>query len=159
MCYQLYCSDCSTKKEIWVIQIQGILLKERETKLKKNPRSKVLPEKLTGFQLVKKFPAFYRTRRFIAAFTSARHLCLSWPRSIQSKPLYPTSWTPILILSSHHDLCSPHIVRWSNEGEWAGRGMWHVWGTTEMHSKFWLGHLKELHQFEDLGVDGKMVLK
>ena len=35
------------------------------------------PEKLTGFQLVKKFPAFYGTRRFITAFKSARHLSLS----------------------------------------------------------------------------------
>jgi len=38
--------------------------------------SRVL-EKLTGFQLVKKFPAFYGTRRFITAFTSVRHLHLS----------------------------------------------------------------------------------
>jgi len=30
-----------------------------------------------SFQLVKKFPAFYGTRRFITAFTSARHLSLS----------------------------------------------------------------------------------
>jgi hypothetical protein len=41
------------------------------------PWSRVLPEKLTGLQLVKKFPAFYRTRRFITALTSARHLSLS----------------------------------------------------------------------------------
>ena len=38
---------------------------------------RVLFEKLTGLQLVKKFPAFYGTGRFIAAFTSARHLSLS----------------------------------------------------------------------------------
>jgi hypothetical protein len=31
-------------------------------------------EKLTGSQLVKKFLAFYGTRLFIAAFTSARHV-------------------------------------------------------------------------------------
>jgi hypothetical protein len=35
------------------------------------------PEKLTGPQLLKKFPAFYDTRRFITAFTTARHLSLS----------------------------------------------------------------------------------
>jgi len=29
------------------------------------PWSRVLLEKLTGFQLVKKFPAFYGTRRFV----------------------------------------------------------------------------------------------
>ena len=41
------------------------------------PRSRVLLEKLTGSQLVKKFPAIYRTRRFITSFTRARHLFLS----------------------------------------------------------------------------------
>jgi hypothetical protein len=35
--------------------------------------SRVLLEKLTGFQLVKKFPSFYGTRMFITAVTSARH--------------------------------------------------------------------------------------
>jgi hypothetical protein len=34
-------------------------------------------EKLTGSQLVKKLPAFFGTRRFITAFTSARNLSLS----------------------------------------------------------------------------------
>jgi hypothetical protein len=34
--------------------------------------SKVLLEKLTDFQLVKKFPSFYGTRRFVTAFTRAR---------------------------------------------------------------------------------------
>ena len=42
------------------------------------PRSRVLLEKLTCLELVKKFPAFYGTRRFITAFTSAYHLSLSW---------------------------------------------------------------------------------
>ena len=41
------------------------------------PWSRVLLEKLTGFQLIKKFPAFYGTRMFITAFTSTRHLSLS----------------------------------------------------------------------------------
>ena len=54
------------------------------------PHSRVLLEKLTGFQLVKKFPAFYGTRRFITAFTNARHLSLSCASSIQSIP--PTSY-------------------------------------------------------------------
>jgi len=38
--------------------------------------SRVLLEKLTGFQLVKKFPAFYGTRKFITVLTSAHHLFL-----------------------------------------------------------------------------------
>jgi hypothetical protein len=45
-----------------------------------------LLEKLTVSQLVKKFPAFYGTRKFITAFTKARHLSLSWATSIQSMP-------------------------------------------------------------------------
>jgi len=39
--------------------------------------SRIRLEKLTGTQLVKKFLAFYGTRRFITAFTSARHLSIS----------------------------------------------------------------------------------
>jgi len=41
------------------------------------PWSGVLLEKLIGFQLVKKFSAFYGTRKFITAVTCARHLSLS----------------------------------------------------------------------------------
>jgi len=41
------------------------------------PWSRVLLEKLIGFQLAKKFPAFYGNQRFITAFTSARHQSLS----------------------------------------------------------------------------------
>ena len=55
------------------------------------PQSRVLLEKQTGFHLVKKFPAIYRTRRFITAFTSVRHLSLSRASSIQSIPPHPTS--------------------------------------------------------------------
>jgi hypothetical protein len=36
-----------------------------------NPWIRVVLEKLTGWQLGKKLPAFYGTRRFITAFTSA----------------------------------------------------------------------------------------
>ena len=71
------------------------------------PWSRVLLEKLTGFHLVKKFPVFYGTRRFITAVTSARHLSLSWASSIQFIPPHPTSWKSILILSSHLRLGLP----------------------------------------------------
>ena len=50
------------------------------------PRSRVLPEKLTCRQLVKKIPAFYGTRRLTTSFTSAHHLFLSLVSSIQSVP-------------------------------------------------------------------------
>jgi len=46
-------------------------------------------EKLTGSQIVKKFPALHRTQRFITAFGSAHHLSLPSPRSIQSIPPIP----------------------------------------------------------------------
>jgi len=48
------------------------------------PCGRVLLEKLTGTQLVKKFPAFYGTRRFITEFTSAHHLFLSLASSTNS---------------------------------------------------------------------------
>jgi len=41
------------------------------------PCSRVLLEKLIGSQLVKKFPTFYGTRRFITSFTTTLHLSLS----------------------------------------------------------------------------------
>jgi hypothetical protein len=41
------------------------------------PWSRALLEKLTGPQLVKKFLAFYATRKFITAFTKALHLSLT----------------------------------------------------------------------------------
>ena len=69
--------------------------------------SRVLLEKLIGSQLVKKFPAFYGTWKFISEFTSACHLPLSWTRSIQSVPPHPSSWRSILILSSHLRLDLP----------------------------------------------------
>jgi hypothetical protein len=65
------------------------------------PWSGVLLKKLTDFQLVNKFLAFYGTRKFITAFTSSRHLSLSWASSIQSIPPHPNFWRSILILSSH----------------------------------------------------------
>jgi hypothetical protein len=55
-------------------------------------------------QLLKNFPAFYGTRRFITVFTRAFHWSLSWARSIQFIPSYlskihfniihpPTPWS------------------------------------------------------------------
>ena len=65
------------------------------------PWCRVLPEQLTGLQLVKKLPAFHGTRRFITALTSVRHLSLSWASPIQSTYPHPTSWSSILILTTH----------------------------------------------------------
>ena len=71
------------------------------------PWCRVLLEKLTGLQLVKKFPAFHGTRRFITALTSVRQLSLSWASQIQSTYPHPTSCRSILILSTHLRLGLP----------------------------------------------------
>jgi len=65
------------------------------------PWCRVLLENLTGSQLVKKFPAFHGTRKFITALTSVRHLSLSWASPSQSINPHPTSWRSIPIVSTH----------------------------------------------------------
>jgi len=72
--------------------------------------SRILPERLTRPQLVKKFSAFYGTRMFITAFTTLRHLPLSRVKSIQSKPPQPTSLVFIFILSLHLRLGLPSDI-------------------------------------------------
>ena len=74
------------------------------------PWCRVLLEKLTRLQLVKKFPAFHGTQKFITALTSVRHLSLSWASPIQSIYPYPTSWRSILILSTHLHLGLPSCL-------------------------------------------------
>jgi hypothetical protein len=56
-------------------------------------------EKPPIVQLLKNFPAFYGTRRFITVFTSSLHW--SWARSIQSIPPHPTSLRSVSTLSTH----------------------------------------------------------
>ena len=76
------------------------------------PWCRVLLEKLTGLQLVKKFPAFHGTQRFITALTRVRHLSLSWVSPIQSIYPHPTSWRSILIISHIYALVSPGAFFW-----------------------------------------------
>ena len=64
-------------------------------------RQKMKSPLLYRFHLVKKFPAFHGTRRFITALTSVRHLTLYWTSPIQSIFPHPTSWRSIIILPSH----------------------------------------------------------
>jgi len=74
------------------------------------PWCRVLPEQLTGLQLVKKSPTFHGTQRFITALTSLRHLSLSWVSPIQSIYPHPTTWRSILILSTHLCLGLPSVL-------------------------------------------------
>ena len=80
--------------------VQFIIQNNKRTTLL-TPRCRVLLEKRTGLQLVKKFPTFHGTRRFITALTSVRQLSVSWATPIKS--IYPHSafWRSILILSTH----------------------------------------------------------
>ena len=71
------------------------------------PWCRVRLEQLTGLQLVKKFPAFHGTPRFITALTSVRHLSLFWASPIQSIYPHPSSCRSILILSTHLRLGLP----------------------------------------------------
>ena len=88
---------------LYLIYLQHILMTHHTYLL----HGAVLLEKLTGLQLVKKFPAFYGTRRFITALTSVRHLSLSWASPIQSIYPHPIFWRSILILSTHIRLGLP----------------------------------------------------
>ena len=71
------------------------------------PWCRVILEKLTGLQLVKKFHEFHGNRRFITVLTSVRHLSLSWANPIQSTYPHPTSWRSIIILYTHFRLGLP----------------------------------------------------
>jgi hypothetical protein len=68
---------------------------------KLSPWSRVLIEKLTVTQLVKKYPDFYATRRFITVFTTAYLMSLSWARWIHSTAFHPISIRSSLILCTH----------------------------------------------------------
>jgi len=81
---------------------------------KLTPWSRVLLEKLTVTQLVKKFPAFHRRQRFITVFTTVRHWSLSWARWIPSTPPHPISLRSLLTLSPHLRIGLPSRFPYQN---------------------------------------------
>jgi len=103
----VFCIYLRTNSDLCHSQHKLIGFYNRDENCLLTPWCRVLLEKLTGLQLVKKFPAFHRTRRFITALTSVRHPSLSWASPIQSIYAHPTSWRPILILSTHLHLGLP----------------------------------------------------
>ena len=120
------------------------------------PCSTVLLEKPTGFQLVKKFPAFYGTLRFITAFKSDRHLSLSWatpPTSnflkihlntiLPSTPASP-KWSLSTVIvhrfpkyvstqASDFDGCTAGSIK---SGRMLVQGRLRTWGIWEMRTEF-----------------------
>jgi hypothetical protein len=70
----------------------------------------MVTKKLIVAQLVKKFPVFFGTRRFITVFTRTSHWTLSWARLIQSTLYHPISLRSILLLSSHQRLGLPSCL-------------------------------------------------
>jgi hypothetical protein len=119
--YRQCCKLCSVRREGSLIlpftQISSF-------DLLLTPWSKVLLEKLTGSQPVKKFPEFYGTRMFITAFTSAHHLTLSWASpclpillpegpSMRGSPKWSLSLmfphqNPVYTFPLPHTCCMPH---------------------------------------------------
>jgi hypothetical protein len=106
----------------WQSYIRGFLVLKRNGQF---PLSTALSENMWSFasmltnvmelspsweaashELLKNFPAFYGTRRFINVFTRAFHWSLSWARPIQSV-LHPSSLRSILILCIHLRLGLP----------------------------------------------------
>jgi hypothetical protein len=77
------------------------------TWLTHHSRSWALLEKPPIVQLLKSFPAFYGTRKFVTVFTRALHWSLSWARSIQSIPSHPISLRSIIILFTYLRLVLP----------------------------------------------------
>jgi hypothetical protein len=73
------------------------------------PWSWALHAKLPLAQLLKNFPTFYGTWRFITVFTRALHWSLSWARSIQSIPphsLVNKNWTLSIDVIESRGMCT-----------------------------------------------------
>ena len=75
------------------------------------PWSKVRLEKLTGLQLVKKFPAFYRIRRLITALTSARNMFPHQSISPRQRQVYTFRNKASFTVRSYQHLTQPSTWR------------------------------------------------
>jgi hypothetical protein len=81
------------KRAIQCTSDQGRRLRQRGHRI----GDRILHDKVILAQLIKKFPAFYGTLKFITLFTRARHWSLLWSSWIQSTPSHPVS-----LLSFHY---------------------------------------------------------
>jgi hypothetical protein len=64
-------------------------------------------------------------------------------------------------MSYRKEGCTSHkiLFRRTYQTESDRHGMWHVWGTGEVHTHLWWGDLRERKHLEDLGIDGMIILK
>ena len=100
--------DCTkfSKRELVLIKIRNVCIyrvaqKSLDTRRNITPRSRSLPEKLTGPQLVEEFPSFYRTRGCINHIHTSQPLVPVLSQIDPTRVSQRTSWKSILILSSH----------------------------------------------------------
>jgi len=100
----LLCWRCLTFSSVGELTEQKCPLLNRKHWITK--WSTVLLEKLVVTHKVKKFPAFYGTRRFITVFTRSPHWSLFWAQSVQSTTSHSISLRFVLILSSNLRLVS-----------------------------------------------------
>jgi hypothetical protein len=82
-----------------------------------------LVEKLPIVQLVKNFPAFYGTRKFITVFTRTLHWSLSWARSIQSILLW-VSYIFTIFAFHFYYFCAYSIWWWPFYGRNIQMRLW-----------------------------------
>jgi hypothetical protein len=51
------------------------------------------------------------------------------------------------------------LLECSNKGEASEGGMWPIGGRRKEHTEFWCGYMKEIRRFDNLGVNGRIILK
>jgi len=99
---------CTEVTQTFILYLYQALMSDILTFLL-TPWSRVLLEKLTGSQLVKKFLTFYGTWRFITAFINAHHLSLSSARLILSDIL-PKHMCQSLSIKMETNLVVSHLI-------------------------------------------------